>query len=350
MFFSRVRLSRIPLSICLCFYLAAAAAVVFAISLVVSRSVASLGQHLASSTASSTAAVTNPPPGVGSARMRREARMTLLADRTEGRWDGRWSDDGRAQSRTRAWSRAPQFGSSSRNPDGDANGENAFGWDGDDERPPPKTYRTVCVRLCDGYYFPISFSVTADRLGRDQAVCESRCGAQGRLFVQHSPGGTADDLQDLAGRPYRQLRTAFLYRSEYVSSCTCQPQPWEQASLDRHRLYALTAAARKGDVSAVKEMLALQARVKVAAKPAPRPAITADPSAPANPAPEGKQVLDAEAAARAADIAAREDGDYMGLGGGAPRAKSEPKSERSTISPSSDRDWVRRALQSGAGS
>ena len=29
----------------------------------------------------------------------------------------------------------------------------------------------------------------------------------------------------------------------------------------------------------------------------------------------------------------------MGLGGGAPRAKSEPKSERSTISPSSDRDW-----------
>ena len=65
-----------------------------------------------------------------------------------------------------------------------------------------------------------------------------------------------------AGRPYRQLKTAFLYRTEYVSSCTCQPQPWDQASLDRHRLYALAAAANKGSKDAAKEMKALQAKLK----------------------------------------------------------------------------------------
>src|SRR5689334_11996556 len=137
MFFFRVRLSRIPLSICLCFYLAAAAAAVSTITLVVAQSAASLGRHFSSSTASSAVATANAPLGVSSPSMRREARMTLLADRSEGRRDGRWSDDGRAQSRMRAWSRAPQYGGGSRNPDRDANGENAFGWDGDDERPPP---------------------------------------------------------------------------------------------------------------------------------------------------------------------------------------------------------------------
>ena len=135
--------------------------------------------------------------------------MTLLADRTEGRWDGRWSDDGRAQSRTRA--RAHLVPSAiwqffyHEIPTVMQTGKMRSGWDGDDQRPPPKTYRTVCVRLCDGYYFPISFSVTADRLGREQAVCESRCGTQGRLFVQHSVPVRRGQQYPVAGRPYRQL-------------------------------------------------------------------------------------------------------------------------------------------------
>ena len=28
---------------------------------------------------------------------------------------------------------------------------------------PSGTYRTVCVRSCDGYYFPISYATTAER-------------------------------------------------------------------------------------------------------------------------------------------------------------------------------------------
>src|SRR5690606_29512315 len=32
------------------------------------------------------------------------------------------------------------------------------------------TYRTVCVRLCDGFFFPISFATTPDRFGADEAA------------------------------------------------------------------------------------------------------------------------------------------------------------------------------------
>src|SRR5688572_4629876 len=34
------------------------------------------------------------------------------------------------------------------------------------------TYRTWCVRSCDGYYFPVSFSTTREHLSTDQVTCE----------------------------------------------------------------------------------------------------------------------------------------------------------------------------------
>ena len=35
------------------------------------------------------------------------------------------------------------------------------------------TYRTVCDRVCDGYYFPISATGTRSRLKQDARVCQS---------------------------------------------------------------------------------------------------------------------------------------------------------------------------------
>jgi hypothetical protein len=179
------------------------------------------------------------------------------------------------------WGGVPRFGTSSRGPSSPYPRRSFFGRlfdrddDDDDRLQRGGTYRTVCVRLCDGYYFPISFAVTADRLQRDAKVCESRCGAQGRLFVHHNPGGSAEDMVDLAGRPYQQLPSAFLYRTQYVPSCQCQAHPWEAASLDRHRVYALAAAVRNGSKDAAKELQALQAKVRQTARTAPAQAAAA---------------------------------------------------------------------------
>lgn len=248
--------------------------------------------------------------------------MTPLADR----WDGRWnSEDGRPQPRMRGAVAGPQFGTSGRNPY--QSYQRPFGRDDDDDDDRPQasgTYRTVCVRLCDGYYFPINFAVTLERLGRDRDVCESRCGAQGRLFV-HPSGGSPDDMVDLQGRPYRQLRTAFLYRTEFVPSCKCQPDPWESASLDRHRAYALAAEAKKGNKDAAKELQALQLKLKEAAKVAARspPIPSAVPAA--NAGVSQNPTAAAAAAARQAEIAGREDGPLMGLGSD---AAAKGKAER----------------------
>lgn len=112
------------------------------------------------------------------------------------------------------------------------------------------TFRTVCVRLCDGFFFPISFATTPDRFGADEAECNARCSSGARLYVYPNPGAEPEDMKDMRGQPYTALKNAFLFRTQYVEACTCKPHPWEQEALDRHRLYAERAQKGRRTVAA----------------------------------------------------------------------------------------------------
>ena len=84
------------------------------------------------------------------------------------------------------------------------------------------TYRTLCVRTCDGYYFPISFSTVPARFPTDAQTCQSMCpGADVALYIYRNPGEEVSQMVSLAGEPYTALPTAFRYRKEYDAACTC---------------------------------------------------------------------------------------------------------------------------------
>jgi len=105
------------------------------------------------------------------------------------------------------------------------------------------TFRTLCVRMCDGYYWPISYATTRNRFHRDAGVCRSSCGANATLFFAPNPGGQIDDAIDLTGRMYARLSTAFRYRKTLVANCACKPEPWSETEKLRHERYALTEQA-----------------------------------------------------------------------------------------------------------
>src|SRR5690606_39218290 len=87
--------------------------------------------------------------------------------------------------------------------------------------PAAGAYRTLCVRSCDGYYFPISFAARPGDLGRDAAACRALCpGQEVALYVRPSGDGEGSPQVSLAGVPYATLPTAFRYRSEYDRACT----------------------------------------------------------------------------------------------------------------------------------
>jgi hypothetical protein len=89
------------------------------------------------------------------------------------------------------------------------------------------TFRTLCVRSCDGYYFPISFSTTRERFEADQAACSQLCPqGEASLYYHPSRGEGAESMVALDGSPYVELPTAFSYRSGLNPSCSCgQPSP-----------------------------------------------------------------------------------------------------------------------------
>jgi hypothetical protein len=85
------------------------------------------------------------------------------------------------------------------------------------------TVRTLCVRKCDGYYFPISFSTTPEQFGADLYTCQARCPAtEVDLYYHADPRGDAESLVSIGGEPYPDMPNAFRYRREYDPSCTCK--------------------------------------------------------------------------------------------------------------------------------
>ncbi|MEM8971148.1 MAG: DUF2865 domain-containing protein [Pseudomonadota bacterium] len=106
---------------------------------------------------------------------------------------------------------------------------------------PSSKYRTVCVRLCDGYYFPISHSSRRSNFHSDADQCQARC--QGSTKLYYMPSSTADinHARDISGKPYKQLENAFLYRKKYVPQCICRPAPWSPEERARHAMYASPA-------------------------------------------------------------------------------------------------------------
>lgn len=93
------------------------------------------------------------------------------------------------------------------------------------------THRTLCVRLCDGYYFPISFATTTNRFSTDEQVCQSRCAAPARLFTHPNPGGTSEQMLAVDGTTYESMKNAWRFKKEFVKGCSCKANEYDPALL-----------------------------------------------------------------------------------------------------------------------
>jgi Protein of unknown function (DUF2865) len=133
--------------------------------------------------------------------------------------------------------------------------------DDDDNEGAKGGHRTVCVRLCDGYYWPVSHAVKRSQFRKDSRTCEASCNGDAKLF--HLPSnGDINDAVDQSGKPYGRLPAAFLYRKKLVAGCACRPEAWSDVELSRHQVYALNDAQEKARKAA--EDAAEDARVAAA--------------------------------------------------------------------------------------
>lgn len=127
---------------------------------------------------------------------------------------------------------------------------------------PNGRYRSVCVRTCDGFFFPISYSTYASHLAEDANMCQANCAAPSELYVYRN-GSDIDQAISLNGTAYADLPNAFRYRKEWLKGCSCKQAEYNPTEIE--------AAGQKKAETAPGKHGAKQAAAKPAA-PAPQPA------------------------------------------------------------------------------
>src|SRR5206468_9648658 len=103
---------------------------------------------------------------------------------------------------------------------------------GVDLGPAAGTFRTVCVRTCDGAYFPVSFATVPARFPDDDKYCKQICpAAEATLYSYRNTGEDMNQAVSISGQPYSALPNAFKFRSEFNPSCSCKAagQTWSDA-------------------------------------------------------------------------------------------------------------------------
>ncbi|MBB6465052.1 hypothetical protein HNQ96_000899 [Aminobacter lissarensis] len=129
-------------------------------------------------------------------------------------------------------------------------------------------YRTLCVRTCDGYFFPMSNAADLSDFQRDEKNCAASCpGTEIELFYHLNAGQPRESMVSArSGQPYRNLATAYRYKRvdlPRVPACGCN------VSLNRN--FSVIAGEGRPVPSAPQAKPAEERSVPVAPRPAPDP-------------------------------------------------------------------------------
>jgi hypothetical protein len=97
----------------------------------------------------------------------------------------------------------------------------------------------VCVRTCDGSFFPVSYSGAGSRADSLEDVCRALCPNADMALYSFPFGGTVDEAASPTGEPYANLPNAAKFEKAYDQSCSCRRkgQTWAEALADAEARY-----------------------------------------------------------------------------------------------------------------
>lgn len=108
-----------------------------------------------------------------------------------------------------------------------------------DERPRGGSM-AICVRECDGGFFPITYSARSADLDDLNALCKAMCpGAEAKLYTQSQWKGLESAIS-VDGEPYADHPNAYKFQKTYDAACGCKPKDrtWAEALAEAERILA----------------------------------------------------------------------------------------------------------------
>lgn len=122
------------------------------------------------------------------------------------------------------------------------------------ETAPPLSRLPVCVRTCDGFFFPVNYQGAEGRYGD---ICRASCpGASAELYWMREGGDIAEAV-GARGGSYAALPNALAFRKARTPACSCKA---EEQSWGGVLQGAEALIARKSDILVTSESSARMAR------------------------------------------------------------------------------------------
>ncbi len=129
--------------------------------------------------------------------------------------------------------------------------------------------QAVCVRACDGGFFPLGLSShhNGDNLNE---MCSALCPGTDAAVYTRSPNAEIKTAVSLDGRPYMELPNALKFSKALTPACSCHPagKTWAEALANAEEVLG---NARKGDIVVTQEKSDELAHQKSEAKAALAP-------------------------------------------------------------------------------
>jgi len=95
--------------------------------------------------------------------------------------------------------------------------------DADENRPRGGGSTAICVRTCDGGFFPVSYSIGGRDLDSFADLCQALCPNAETTVYRYTNGGDINDAVNSIGASYTELKNAGKFRKTFDPACTCKP-------------------------------------------------------------------------------------------------------------------------------
>jgi Protein of unknown function (DUF2865) len=131
--------------------------------------------------------------------------------------------------------------------------------------------QAVCVRDCDGGFFPLDLSVTQSDPDQMTGLCQALCPNTAVSVYTRSPSQDISTAVSLDGEtPYSESPNALKFERTFDSTCTCKPagQSWAEALAGAEQMLG---RERKSDIVVTPEKSAELAKPKFENTASPRP-------------------------------------------------------------------------------
>ena len=95
--------------------------------------------------------------------------------------------------------------------------------DADENRSRGGGSTAICVRTCDGGFFPVSYAAGRRDLDDFADLCKALCPNADTAVYRYTNGGNIDDAVSADGASYTELQNAGKFRKVYDPACSCKP-------------------------------------------------------------------------------------------------------------------------------